>query len=63
MKNPCEKYCQLRTGTCHATCKEYNDFYEWKKEERKKKRLRGNVDGYIKDAVLASKKSSRNWRV
>ena len=63
MRQPCKKDCPNRSPTCHSECDAYLEFFEFCKEVRKKDRQKGNVDGYIKDAVLASKKSSRNWRV
>lgn len=63
MRNPCKRDCPDRSATCHAECVKYLNYYEWCKEARKRDRQRGNIDGYVKDAVLASKRSSRNWRV
>lgn len=59
MRNPCKRDCPLRTGTCHATCKEYFDYAAWCEERRKHNRKNGIVYNYIKDSVEASRKVTR----
>lgn len=63
MKAPCTKDCPGRSPSCHAECEAYLDFRDRNAQQRERERNRRRVDGYIKDAVYAAKKSSRNWKV
>lgn len=61
---PC-KGCTKETGRhagCHATCAKYKAAAEQYKERRKAERANSIIFGYIKDEVLKSKQSSRNYR-
>lgn len=61
-ENPCKPDCQLRTATCHATCKEYLEFHEDNAIQREEIHRKKKINGYIRDAVRASKKSSKAWK-
>jgi len=62
MKQPCKKNCPDRTSTCHSECEQYLEFVRARNEERERIRHHKVTDGYIRDAVKASKKSSRSWK-
>lgn len=61
---PC-KGCTKETGRhagCHATCPKFAAAAEQNKERRENERRDRIIFGYIKDEVLKSKQSSRNYR-
>ena len=62
MKQPCKKNCPDRSGTCHSECEQYLEFVRARHEERERIHQNKVTDGYIRDAVKASKKSSRAWK-
>ena len=61
-RSPCKKDCPDRSATCHAECEPYLDFVRARHEERERIHKMKVADGYIHDAVKASKKSSRSWK-
>lgn len=48
MKNPCEKTCPERTGTCHADCGKYA-LYAEACEKKRNERIRANRDKYVSE--------------
>lgn len=62
MQSPCKKDCPDRSATCHAKCEAYLKFLEHNAKERERIHVSKKVNGYIRDAVRASKKSSKAWK-
>lgn len=62
MKMPCDKDCPGRSPTCHAECELYLCYAEENEQQREDLHKKKKVNGYIRDAVRASKKSSRAWK-
>lgn len=62
IEQPCKKDCQDRSATCHAECEAYLLFVEENAKQREDPHNKMKVHGYIRDAVRASKKSSKAWK-
>lgn len=62
IKQPCKKDCPDRSATCHAECEAYLLFIEHNAKERERIHRKNKVDGYIKDAIIASKKGNKPWK-
>lgn len=62
IEQPCKKDCLNRSATCHAECEAYLQFVENNAKERERIHVCKKVNGYIRDAVRASKKSSKAWK-
>lgn len=62
IEQPCKKDCPNRSATCHAECEAYLQFMERNAQERERIHNSKKVNGYIRDAVRASKKKSRSWK-
>lgn len=62
IEQPCKKDFPDRTSKCHSECEKYLDFVRVRHEERERIHKMKVADGYIHDAVKASKKSSRSWK-
>lgn len=62
IEQPCKKDCPNRSATCHAECEAYLQFMEHNAKERERIHNSKKVNGYIRDAVRASKKSSKAWK-
>lgn len=62
IEQPCKKDCTNRSATCHAECAAYLQFIEDNAKERERIHVSKKVNGYIRDAVRASKKSSKAWK-
>lgn len=62
MKQPCDADCPGRSATCHAECERYLLFAAENERNREDHHRRKKVYGYIRDAVRASKKSSKAWK-
>lgn len=37
MKNPCKKDCPDRSPTCHQTCTDYLEFFEYRRRENEQR--------------------------
>ena len=62
IEQPCKKDCPNRSATCHAECEAYLQFIEYNSIQREDIHRKKKINGYIRDAVRASKKKSRRWK-
>lgn len=59
MRQPCEKKCPNRTGTCHAECEKFLEYDSWNRTKRKERDKERKIHDYISDSVQANKRGKR----
>lgn len=58
-KSPCDKHCPRRSATCHAECKEYNDFRNQRNKELEERNKLNDVQTTHPNKMTAIRKRSR----
>ena len=61
LKSPC-KDCPRRrvtaTYNCHSSCKEYRCFAEQQEKARKRRKIEGQINGFVVESIMANLKRS-----